>query len=118
MSDTTNVMKGARSGVQKLIKRGKPHLHDAGCRCHLADLCVKAGMAALPVDIYQLFIDVYYYFKHSGKRNQQFGDIWYSFYNNESKVLLKHCQTRLLNLLRCIRRYLDPFDGVLVLSLL
>ena len=49
MSDTTNVMKGARSGFQKLIKRGKPHLYDAGCICHLADLCVKAGMAALPL---------------------------------------------------------------------
>ena len=59
MSDTTNVMKGAMSGVQKLIKRGKPHLYDAGCiQCHLADLCVKAGMAALPVDIDQLLIDI------------------------------------------------------------
>ena len=94
MSDTTNVMKGAMSGVQKLIKRGKPHLHDAGYICHIADLCVKVGMAALPVDIYQLFIDIYYYFKHSGKRNQQFVDIWHSFNNNEPKVLLKHCQTR------------------------
>ncbi len=53
MPDTTNVMKG----VQKLIKREKPHLYDAGCICHLADLCVKAGMAALPVDIDQLFIN-------------------------------------------------------------
>ena len=95
-------MKGARSGVQKLIKRGKPHLHDAGCICHLADLCVKAGMAALPVDIYQLFIDIYYYFKHSSKTNQQFVDMWHSSYNNEPKVLLKHCQTRWLSLLRCI----------------
>ena len=94
MSDTTNVMKGARSGVQKLIKREKTHLYDAGCICHLADLCVKAGMAALPVDIDQLFIDIYYYFKHSSKRNQQFVDMWHSFYNNEPKVLLKHCQTR------------------------
>ena len=83
MSDTTNV-----------VKRENPHLHDAGCICHLADLCVKAGMAALPVDIDQLFIDIYYNFKHSGKRNQQFVDIWHSFYNNEPKVLLKHCQTR------------------------
>ena len=29
MSDTTNVMKGARSGVQKLIKDEHPHLYDA-----------------------------------------------------------------------------------------
>ena len=39
MSDTANVMKGARSGVQKLIKRENPHLYDAGCICHLA--CVS-----------------------------------------------------------------------------
>ena len=75
MSDTTNVMKGDRSGVQKLIKRENPHLYDAGCICHLADLCVKAGMAALPVDIDQLFIAIYNCFKHCGKRNQQFVDM-------------------------------------------
>ena len=33
MSDTTNVMKGARSGVQKLIKREHPTLYDVGCIC-------------------------------------------------------------------------------------
>ena len=37
MSDTTNVMKGARSGVQKLIKNENPFLYDVGCICHLAD---------------------------------------------------------------------------------
>ena len=44
MSDTTNVMKGARSGrssVQKLIKNEHPHLYDVGCICHLADLTVN-----------------------------------------------------------------------------
>ena len=56
MSDTTNVMKGARSGVQKLIKNEHPHLYDVGCICHLADLTVKAGMETLPVNIDQLFI--------------------------------------------------------------
>lgn len=51
MSDTTNVMKGARSGVQKLIKNEHPTLHDVGCICHLVDLTVKAGMKGLPVDM-------------------------------------------------------------------
>ena len=69
MSDTTNVMKGARSGVQKLIKNEIPALYDVGCICHLADLTVKAGLEALPVDIDQLFIDIYY-FHHSSKRKQ------------------------------------------------
>lgn len=54
MSDTTNVMKGARSGVQKLIRDENPSVYDAGCICHLGDLTVKAGMEVLPVDIDQL----------------------------------------------------------------
>ncbi len=31
MSDTTNVMKGVRSGVQKLIKYERPNHLDVGC---------------------------------------------------------------------------------------
>ena len=37
MSDTANVMKGARSGVQKLIRDENPSVYDSGCICHLAD---------------------------------------------------------------------------------
>ena len=69
MSDTTNVMKGKRSGVQKLIRDENPFLLDVGCICHLADLTVKAGLETLPVDINQLFIDIFYFFQHSSKRN-------------------------------------------------
>ena len=43
-------MKGARSGVQKLMKCAQPFLYDIGCICHLADLTIKAGMKTLPVD--------------------------------------------------------------------
>ena len=68
MSNTTNVMNDARSGIQGLIKRECPHVLDVGCICHLADLTIKAGMKTLPVDIDQLFIDVFYYFYHSSKR--------------------------------------------------
>ncbi len=54
-------MKVVRSGVQKLIKNECPNLLDVGCICHLADLTIKEGMKTLPVDIDQLFIDVFYY---------------------------------------------------------
>ena len=54
MSDTTNVMKGTRSGVQKLIRNQCPHVLDVGCICYLADLAVKSGMRLLPVDVDQL----------------------------------------------------------------
>ena len=72
MSDTTNVMKGVRSGVQKMIKTECPKVYDVGCIYHLADLTIKAGMKTLPVDIDQLFVDIFYFFFHSSKRKQQF----------------------------------------------
>ena len=112
MSDTTNVMKGARSGVQKLIKNDNPQLYDVGCICHLADLTVKAGMQTLPIDIDQLFIDVFYFFCHSSKRSQQFTDLWCSLFTTEPEAILKHCPTRWLSLLRCVGRYLDQLEGL------
>ena len=38
MSDTINVIKGARSRVQRLLRNECPHVLDVGCICHLADL--------------------------------------------------------------------------------
>lgn len=112
MSDTTNVMKGARSGVQKLIKNECSHVLDVSCICHLADLVVKAGMQTLPVDIDQLFVDVFYYFFHSSKRKQEFCDLRCSLFTSEPQTILKHCTTGWLSLLRCVGRYLTQFDGL------
>lgn len=113
MSDTTNVMKGSRSGVQKLTRYECPQVLDVSCICHLADLAVKCGMEVLPVDIDQLFIDVFYYFYHSSKRKQEFCDLWCSLFTTEPQTILKHCPTRWLSLLRCVGRCLDQFDGLL-----
>ena len=112
MSDTTNVMKGARSGVQKLIKNEHPTLYDVGCICHLANLTVKAAMKTLPIDIHQLFIGVFYYFYHSSKRTQEFADLWCSLFTTEPEVILNHCPTRWLSLLRCVGHYLDQLEGM------
>ena len=51
MSDTTNVMKGTRSGVQKLIRDECSDIFYVVCICHLADLAIKAGMQTLSVDL-------------------------------------------------------------------
>lgn len=112
MSDTASVMKGCRSGVQKLIKGEIPHLYDVGCINHLADLTIKAGVTTLPVNIDQLFIDIFYYFYNSSKRNQQFADHWCSLFTSEPKTILKHCPTRWLSLLRCVGRYLAQYEGL------
>ena len=112
MSDNANVMKGVRSGVQKLIKNEHPNLYDVGCICHLADLTVKAGMKTLPLDIDQLFIDTFYFFYHSSKRTQEFVDLWCSLFTSEPEVILKHCPTRWLSLLRCVERYISQLEGM------
>ncbi len=59
MSDTTNVMKGARFSVQKLIIEQDSTLYDVGCVCHLANLTIKAGLQELLIDIDQLFVDIF-----------------------------------------------------------
>lgn len=112
MSDTTNVMKGAKSGVQKLIKNECPQVFDVPCICHLADLSIKAGMKVLPLDIDQLFIDVYYYFYHSSKRKQEFHDLWCSIFSSEPQSIVKHCPTRWLSLLRCVNRSITQLEGL------
>ena len=112
MSDTTYVMKGTRSGVQKLIRDECSDVFDVGCICHLADLAIKVGMQTLPVDIDHLFVDVFYYFFHSSKRKEKFCDLWYSLFTSEPLTILKHCTTRWLSLLRFVGRYLTQFDGL------
>ena len=47
MSDTVNVMKGTRSGIQKFIRDECSDVFDVGCISHLADLAIKAGMQTL-----------------------------------------------------------------------
>ena len=113
MSDTTNVMKGMRLGVQKLVKDKNPDILYVGCICHLADLVIKAGMKGLPIDIDQLFIDVFYHFYSSSKRTQEFEDNWRDMFNTEPDVILKHCHTRWLSLLRCIGRFLVQIDRLI-----
>ena len=69
-------------------------------------------MEALPIDIDQLFIDVFYFFYHSSKRKQIFSYLWCSLFTTEPDVILKHCPTRWLSLLRCVGRYLAQLEGL------
>ena len=66
-------MKGIRSsGLQKLIKDEYPRVLDVGCICHLTNLTIKTRMQSLPINIDQLFIDVFYYFNQSVRGSKNF----------------------------------------------
>ena len=102
------MMKGARSGVQKLIKDENPFLYGMGCICHLVNLAVKAGMEALPVDIDQLFVDIF--ITAANVCRTEFRDLWCFLFTTEPSKILKHCTTRWLSLLRCVRRFINMTD--------
>ena len=75
--NTTNVMKGANSGVQKQIKDNNPSLYDVDSICHLADLTGKAGRI---VQLISTSFSLSFIFNHSSKRKQQFADLWCSLF--------------------------------------
>ena len=106
----TAIIKGSRSGVQKLIKDEHPNLYDVGCICHLADLVVKADMRTLPLNIDELFVDFFYFFHYSSKQKQEFIDFWCSIFTSEPDITLKHCTTRWLSLHRCVSRIISQLE--------
>ena len=112
-SDTCNTMKGRRGGLISLIhRRGSPLILDVGCVNHLGNLAVKAGLKEVLFDVDQLLVDIFYHFTNSTKRKEQFKSLSRELYAIEPKPLLKHCPTRWLSLIRCIKRLLEQWDLV------
>ena len=66
-SDTTNVMMGKHSSVLSRVKVKQPMVYIAKVVCHLANLCLLAGVKALPVDV-----DLFYHFGIGAALSQQF----------------------------------------------
>ena len=53
-----------------LTSKGKqPQVYSQGCICHLANLALLAGVKALPVDVDDFVVDLYY-FEKSAKRKE------------------------------------------------
>lgn len=74
--------------------------------CHLAALCAAAGLKKLPVSVDDLLIDIYYHFKHSSKRCEEFTIVLKDFDGIAPVRVLKHCSTRWLSLERAVNRLL------------
>lgn len=68
-SDTTNVMVGRHNSVLSRVQAKQPKVYSQGCVCHLTNLCLLAGVNALPVDVDDFFVDLFYYFHKSAKRS-------------------------------------------------
>lgn len=72
------------------------------CVCHLAALSAAAGLKVLPLSLDQLLIDIFYHFRHSSKRCQEFADVLADFEGIAPVRVIKHCTTRWLSLERAL----------------
>ena len=82
------------------------------CVCHLAALSAAAGLKVMPFSVDQLLIDIYYHFKHSSKRCQEFADVLADFQDIVPINVLKHCTTCWLSLERAVKRLLHLWPAL------
>lgn len=107
-SDTTNVMVGKHNSVLSRVKLKQPMVFSQGCVCHLANLCLLAGVETLPIDVDDFFVDLFYYFDSSTKRKEEFHEFQLFTEVKELKII-KHCKTRWLSLEKSVKRVLEQW---------
>ena len=108
-SDNTSSVIGKNKSLLKLIKDAQSELpqkvFDVGCPCHLAHLCAQKGAKALPMQVDDFVIDLFYYFIRSMKRKATLRD-YMEFKNTELKKIIKQVATRWLRLGKSLDRTL------------
>lgn len=105
-------MVGVHNSVLSRVQSKQPRVFSLGCLCHLANLCATAALKTLPVSVDNLLIDIFYHFKYSAKRWEQFREIQAEFEEIKPLRVLKHSTTRWLSLLRCLHRLLGQWPAL------
>ena len=112
-SDSASVMVGQRNSILSRIREQQPSVFSLGCTCHLAALCAAAALKKLSVSIDGLLIDIFYHFKHSSKRCEEFAQVLADFDGIAPLAVIKHCSTRWLSLERAVKRLLILWPALL-----
>ena len=63
-NDNASVMTWKMNSVLSRLREKNPAILNLGCVCHLANLCAKAGVKALPLLVDELLVDIYFHFYH------------------------------------------------------
>lgn len=111
-SDTATVTVGAHNSVLSRVRNEQPKVFTLGCLFYLAALCAVAALKKLSVSVDELSIDIFYHFKHSAKRYNEFRDIQAEFEDIQPLTILKHSTTRWLSLQRCVKRLVDQWPAL------
>ena len=81
------------------------------CICCTAHLCVLHACEKLPRTAEDIVRDIYNYFCHSAKHQEEL-KVVQSFCNVEPHKLLHPCQTRWLSLHSCISRVIEQWEAL------
>ena len=112
-SDSASVMVGIRNSVLSRVRERQPKIFSLGCMCHLAALCATAALKKLPVSIDGLLINIYYHFKHSSKRCEEFAVVLQDFEGIAPLSVIKHSSSRWLSLEKAVRRLITLWPALL-----
>ena len=82
------------------------------CVCHLANLCLQAGVKVLPIDV---DVDLFYYFDKSAKR-KEFHE-FQEFTDTKKLKIIKHCKTCWLSLEKVVQRVLQQWCPFMPISI-
>ena len=66
---------------------------------------------ALPIDVDDFFVDLFYFFNKSAKRKEEFRD-FQEFTETKELKILKHCKTRWLSLEKCVQRVIQQWSAL------
>lgn len=64
-------MIGKHNSVLSRVKVKQTDVFSQECTCHLANLCLLKGVSELPVDVGDLFVDLFYHIDKSSKRKEE-----------------------------------------------
>lgn len=104
-------MVGKHNSVLSRVKEKQPHVYSQGCVCHLANLALLAGVKALPVDINDFFVDLFYYFDKSVKRKEDLHE-FQLFTDTKPLKILKHCKTRWPSLEKAVYQVIQQWPAL------
>ena len=107
-ADSTNTMSGTNEGLYGQLLREAPHILFSGCVNHLIDVAAKKGSAALPYDVDEVIIKIWYYLDNSDVRQLEMKD-FQRLMGYAMKKLMKHVKSRWLSIDEVLPFYLEQW---------
>lgn len=105
--NNTNAMIGCNNSIALHCRNKNPDIFISGCACHLAHITATEANDAftdvLGINIEDILIDLFYWFKKSLKRKRKLSE-YFEFCDQDYQKVLKHVFPLWLSLERCVEK--------------